>query len=232
MRPALSAIRSPRPHGPGPTPPTGADGTRRKAQDERGLTLLEVIVSLMLFSLMSTLLLGSQGAAAEAALDAQIERDIAFLLPFRLNAVALDPDEYDQDEMVGEFPATGVSSRLVDEEELFGTSYRGYTWKVERKEVIGAGSASTVRVAGNVAEMLFPEESNLGLPQDEEGQPTSSGDEDYDEVDTDAVDMMLFIRVTVYPPGYDPNEVPTQGRPGGPRSAWTAIILPKEEEEE
>lgn len=232
MRPALSAIRSPRPHGPGPTPPTGADGTRRKAQGERGLTLLEVIVSLMLFSLMSTLLLGSQGAAALAALDAQIERDIAFLLPFRLNAVALDPDEYDQDEMVGEFPATGVSSRLVDEEELFGTSYRGYTWKVERKEVIGAGSASTVRVAGNVAEMLFPEESNLGLPQDEEGQPTSSGDEDYDEVDTDAVDMMLFIRVTVYPPGYDPNEVPTQGGPGGPRSAWTAIILPKEEEEE
>ncbi len=230
MRPALRAIRSPRPHGPGPTPPTGADGTRRKAQSERGLTLLEVIVSLMLFSLMSTLLLGSQGAAAEAALDAQIERDIAFLLPFRLNAVALDPDEYNQEETVGEFPAAGVSSRLVDEEELFGTSYPGYTWKVERKEVIGAGSAGTVRVAGDVAEMLFPEESNLGVPTDEEGEPTV--DEDYNEVDTDAVDMMLFIRVTVYPPGYDPNEIPAQGRAGGPRSAWTAIILPKEEEEE
>ncbi len=232
MRPALRALRSPRsPHGPGPTPPTGAD-TRRKEQGERGLTLLEVIVSLMLFSLMSTLLLGSQGAAAEAALDAQIERDIAFLLPFRLNAVALDPDEYDQDETVGEFPATGVSSRLVDEEELFGTSYRGYKWKVERKEVIGAGSASTVRVAGDVAEMLFPEESNLGVPSDDEGESTANEDEDYDEVDTDAVDMMLFIRVTVYPPGYDPYDVPAEGRPGGPRSAWTAIILPKEEEEE
>jgi prepilin-type N-terminal cleavage/methylation domain-containing protein len=231
MRPALRAIRSPRPHGPGPTPPTGAD-TRRKEQGERGLTLLEVIVSLMLFSLMSTLLLGSQGAAAEAALDAQIERDIAFLLPFRLNAVALDPDEYDQDETVGEFPATGVSSRLVDEEELFGTSYPGYKWKVERKEVIGAGSSGTVRVAGDVAEMLFPEESNLGVPSDEEGQSAANEDEDYDEVDTDAVDMMLFIRVTVYPPGYDPYDVPAEGRPGGPRSAWTAIILPKEEEEE
>ena len=203
------------------------------ADGEAGLTLLEVIVSLMLFSLMSTLLLGSQGAAADSALDAQIERDIAFLLPFRLNAVALDPEEYDQDEIIGQFPAGGVSSRLIDEEELFGTTYEGYTWKVERKEVIGAGSSGTVQVGGNVAEMLFPEEAGLGLATDDEGQPSVDENEDYEEVDADAVDMMLFIKVTVYPPGYDPHDVPGENaRAGGPRSAWTAVILPKEEEEE
>ena len=208
------------------TPPAGANG-------EAGLTLLEVIVSLMLFSLMSTLLLGSQGAAADAALNAQIERDIAFLLPFRLNAVALDPEEYEQDEIIGQFPASGVSSRLIDEEELFGTSYEGYSWKVERKEVVGAGSSGTIQVGGNVTEMLFPEEAGLGLPPEEEDQPAAAESGDYEEVDADAVDMMLFIKVTVYPPGFDPNDMlEEEGRAGGPRSAWTAIILPKEETEE
>jgi len=40
------------------------------------------------------------------------------------------PEEY-EDGDTGRFPADGVSTRLVDEEEVFGTLYEGYTWELE-----------------------------------------------------------------------------------------------------
>ena len=41
---------------------------------------------------------------------------------------------------------------------------------------------------------------------------------------------MLLIRVTVYPPGYDPSADPDEVRLG-PRTSWSAIALADEEEE-
>ncbi|MFQ5843406.1 MAG: hypothetical protein ACE5JG_00285 [Planctomycetota bacterium] len=203
---------------------------------ERGITLLESVLALLLFVMMGMLLLNSQGDAAEAALDAEIARDIAFLLPFRLNLIALDPDDYQEDSEVGEFPAQGHSSRLVDEEEVFGDRFRGYTWRMEREEVVAGGAEGTVQVAdAGVRELLFPEEGGYaGDGEEAAAAPAEPEDGDYDEVDADSVDLMLFIRVTVYPPGFDPNRSVTAEEGGGigPRSAWTAVLIPKEEEEE
>ena len=49
-------------------------------------------------------------------------------------------------------------------------------------------------------------------------------------VGAEDVDRMLFIRVTIYPPGYDESTAEPEGETAAfvPRSAWTAIYLPPE----
>jgi prepilin-type N-terminal cleavage/methylation domain-containing protein len=192
---------------------------------ERGLTLLEVVIALMLFAMMSTLLLVGQGQAADSILRAKIERQMAELVSFRINMVALHLDDY-EDGDTGEFPASGASSRLVDEEELFTDErlYGGYTWLVEIEEAIGAGAGQAVRIEDSEPKgLLFSEEGGAAPEGEEEEEPN---------VEPDEVDRMLFIRVTVFPPGYeeaaDPEDEDTILRP---RSAWTAVYLPPEKEE-
>ena len=69
-------------------------------------------------------------------------------------------------------------------------------------------------------EPLFGEEGG-GAPAD--------GKEDAAVVQAEEIDRMLFIQVTVYPPGYDPAE--TEDDALQPRSAWTAVFFPPDEEE-
>jgi prepilin-type N-terminal cleavage/methylation domain-containing protein len=194
----------------------------RRNAASRGLTLLEVVIALLLFAMISVFLLSGQGRAADAVLRAQIEREVAELLSFRLAAVAMDWKEYEDGDS-GVFPHIGASERLVDEEEIFGDEFEGYTWDLEMIEVIGTGATGAVSVDDSeVKNLLFEEEGTAGETDEEE--PNVAAEE---------VDQMLFIRVTVYPPEYDPTvpveEVDVALRP---RSAWTAIYLPSDETEE
>ena len=188
---------------------------------QRGLTLLEVVIALLLFAMISVMLVSGHGRAADATLRAEIQREIAELATFRINMVALQPDEY-EDGDTGGFPAEGVSSRLVDEEEVFGSLYAGYTWEVEKLPTIGAGATGAVSIDGSEPRnLLFDEEGSAST--DEEEEP---------EVESGDVDTMLFIRVTVYPPGYEEMMEEDQDLAIRPRSVWTAIHLPEEEEDQ
>lgn len=200
-----------------------------RSSGETGLTLLEVVIAILLFALLCALLLSGQGEAADAAFRAQTERDLAYLLPERLKLVALDPDDY-KDGEEGGFPAHGKSTRLVDEEKVFGDRYAGYRWRLELIETVGAGASEPVRIEGrdDVAAPLFDEEGG-GAGAD--GSRLSERSSDVADVKPDEIDRMLFIRVTVFPPGYDPSV--TEEGPGVvlPKSAWTAIPRRPEPEE-
>lgn len=186
---------------------------------ERGLTLLEVVIALLIFAMMSVFLLSGHSQASAAVLQAEIERDMAELLSLRINLIALEYEEYENGD-TGAFPASGTSERLVKEEEIFGDRYAGYTWSVEIEETIGAGASGAVRVADSEPRsLLFAEEGIAAEDTQEEAR-----------VEADEVDRLLFIRVTVYPPGYE--EVPPEDEKQSAlrsRSAWTAIRLPLEE---
>lgn len=194
---------------------------RRKDRAVRGLTLMEVVIALMLFALISVMLVGSHDRAADATLRAGVQRDIAELVGFRINMVVLQPNDY-EDGDTGRFPDSGASTRLVDEEEIFGDRYAGYTWELEMVETIGAGATNTVSLGdGEPRNLLFEEEGG-------------SVDEGAEEAEAEAkdVDRMLFIRVTVYPPGYDQMVAEDEEAALKPRSAWTAIQLPGTGEED
>lgn len=183
----------------------------------RGFTLLEVVIAILLFAMMGVMLLGGHSKAARSLDRAQTARDMAELLGLRLNLVALQPEEY-QDGDRGEFPATGVSTRLVDEEEVFGDRYEGYTWEVNIYETIGAGAGGSVSVdGGDARNLLFEEEGG-----------TTGGGEEEEEVTAEQVDRMLFIRVTVFPPGFEEG-APLDELSLLPHSVWTAIPLTPEE---
>ena len=189
---------------------------------QRGLTLLEVVIALMLFAMISVFLLSGHAQASQATLRAQIDREMAELLSLRINLIALQHEEYEDGDS-GEFPHSGASDRLIDEEEVFGKRYRGYTWEVSMEEMIGTGATGPVTVDdGEQRNLLFAEE----------GTVAEGSDEDDVEVKGEEVDQMIFIRVTVYPPGYD-TSIPVEDQDAAqrPRSAWTAIHLPPEEEE-
>jgi len=188
---------------------------------QQGLTLLEVVIALLLFAMISVMLLSGQSSASEAAYRAQVARDVSELLAIRCNLVALDPDDYESGDS-GTFPATGKSTRILDEEKVFGDRYEGYTWEVQIEETIGSGATTTARVGGSdPRNLLFAEEGS---------SPDAPGGSDEAEVEPEEVDRLLLIQVTVFPPGYDPLDL---GREGAmrPRVVWTAIPLPEEEEE-
>ena len=185
----------------------------------RGLTLLEVVIALMLFSMISVFLLSGHSQAADSTLRAQIEREMAELLSFRLNMIALNHEDYEDGDS-GSFPHSGASDRLADEEEVFGDRYAGYIWEVEMSEAIGTGATGAVSVdESEPRNLLFVEEGGAGDPDEDEAQ-----------VGADEVDQMLFIRVTIYPPEYEPSQSLEETDAAlRPRSAWTAIHLPREE---
>jgi len=192
----------------------------------RGLTLLEVMIALMLFALMSTVLLSGQGTAAQSIEKAEVMRDMAELLGLRLNAVALQPDDY-EDGDTGEFPAVGQSTRIIDEEKLLGDRYAGYTWEVRISETVGSGAGGNVSIdGGDPLGSLFREE---GATADETGSTPAAEEEE--EIAADQVDRMLLIEVTVYPPNWD-EEDRDDPEAIQPRSAWTAVPLPAEPAEE
>jgi prepilin-type N-terminal cleavage/methylation domain-containing protein len=188
---------------------------------ERGLTLLEVVIALLLFALMAMFLLSGQARAADAILRARIEREMAELLRLRLDLAALEYEEYREGTSSGDFPSD-VSTRILDEDEALGDRFEGYRWEVTVSETIGAGAASTVEIeGGDTHELLFAEEGS-SVEEDEE---TTS-------VQAEEVDRMVFILVTVYPPRYD--ELTEEERADAgmqARSAWTAVHLPPEESE-
>ncbi|MHC4953742.1 MAG: hypothetical protein ACYTGZ_07615 [Planctomycetota bacterium] len=176
---------------------------------------------------MSTVLLTGQGTAARAVERAEVMRDMAELIGFRLNMVVLQPDEYEDGDR-GDFPASSKSTRLVDEEEIFGDRFEGYRWEVTIQETIGAGASGSVSIDGeDVRGALFDEEGGAAATDDEGG---IAGEDSEQDVEADAVDRMLLITVTVYPPGWDeadrddPDAIPA-------RTAWTAVHLPSEMDE-
>jgi len=201
----------------------------------RGLTLLEVVIALLLFALMSTVLLTGQGTAARAVERAEVMRDMAELLGFRLNMYVLQPDDYDDGDS-GEFPAAGKSTRLVDEDAIFGSRYVGYYWEMTIQETIGAGASGSVTVDGQATGgPLFGEEGGGGGggfgddPAAGTGTGTGVGTgvgtgTAEDDVQADAIDRMLLVTVTVYPPGWDESDR-NEKDVILPRSAWTAIHL-------
>ena len=188
---------------------------------ERGLTLLEVVIALLLFAMMAMFLLSGQARAADAILRARIEREMAELLRLRLDLAALEHEEYREGTTEGEFPSD-VSSRIVDEAEALGDRFEGYRWEVTITETIGAGAASTVEIEGGEShELLFTEEGSA-----------AEDDEDATSVQAEEVDRMIYILVTVYPPRYD--ELTEEERADAgmqARSAWTAVHLPPDESE-
>lgn len=178
------------------------------------------MIALMLFSLMSTILLTGQGTAARSIEKAEAMRDMAELLSFRLNMIVLQPKDY-EDGDTGTFPDSSKSSRLVDEEDVFGDRYPGYTWEVRISETIGAGSSGSVSIDGDEPmNSLFSEEGG-GAGAD----GTLGVDEE--DVEADQVDRMLLITVTVYPPNYDEADADDPDAIKA-RSVWTAIHLPEE----
>lgn len=186
---------------------------------ERGLTLLEVVIALMLFAMMALFLLSGHADAADAVLRAQVERETAELLRLRIDLISLEYEDYRDKTTEGEFPA-GVSTRILDEEEVLGTKFEGYRWEATITETIGAGAAGRTEIEGGDSyNLLFDEEG--GGSEDEEDGATTPAEE---------VDRMILIEVTVYPPGYD--EQSDDEGALKPRSAWTAIHLPAEETEE
>lgn len=188
---------------------------------ERGLTLLEVVIALLLFALMAMFLLSGQARAADAILRARIEREMAELLRLRLDLAALEYEEYREGTTEGDFPSD-VSSRILEEDEALGDRFEGYRWEVTISETIGAGAASTVEIeGGDTHDVLFAEE---GSTVEDEEETTS--------VQAEEVDRMVFILVTVYPPRYD--ELTEEERADAgmqARSAWTAVHLPPDESE-
>jgi len=190
---------------------------------ERGLTLLEVVIALLLFSLMAMFLLSGQARAADAVLRAQIEREMAELLRLRLDLAALEYEEYRDRATEGEFPSN-VSSRILDESDVLGDRFEGYRWEVTITETIGAGAASTVEIEGGEQhDLLFAEEGSTVA--EEEGEDASS-------VQAEEVDRMMYIHVTVYPPRYDELTEEEREEAGmRARSAWTAVHLPPDESE-
>lgn len=190
---------------------------------ERGLTLLEVVIALLLFSMMAMFLLSGQARSADAILRAQIEREMAELLRLRLDLAALEYEDYREGTTEGEFPAD-VSSRIIDEAEVLGDRFAGYRWEATITETIGAGAASTVEIeGGDQHELLFAEEGSSVA--EEEGEEATT-------VQAEEVDRMIFILVTVYPPRYDELSDEEREEAGmRPRSAWTAVHLPPEESE-
>ncbi|MHC4549681.1 MAG: PulJ/GspJ family protein [Planctomycetota bacterium] len=191
---------------------------------ERGLTLLEVVIALLLFALMAMFLLSGHARAADAVMRAQIEREMAELLRLRIDLVALEHEQYREGTTEGGFPAS-VSSRIVDEEEILGDLYADYRWEVTITETIGAGAAGRVEIEGGEShDLLFAEESSSASADED--------DEDGTVIQEEEVDRMLFIQVTVYPPRYDELTEEEREEEGlQPRSAWTAIHLPTEESE-
>jgi hypothetical protein len=183
-----------------------------------------VVIATLIFALMGVMLLGGHAKATRSLDRAQVARDMAELLGLRLNLVALQPEEYEDGDR-GEFPDTGKSTRIVDEEKIFGDRFSGYTWEVNLYETIGAGAGTSVRVeGGEPRNLLFAEEG---------GGTTEGGEaeaEEEPEVAADEVDRMLFIRVTIYPPGYEEGDE-AEEEALLPRSAWTAIHLPDTETE-
>lgn len=189
---------------------------------QSGLTLLEVVIALLLFAMIALFLLDGHARASDAVLRMQVEREMAELLRLRLDLAALEHEEYREGTTEGTFPAT-VSSRIVDEEKVLGDRFPGYRWEVTITPMLGAGNTTgTVEVQDDrTYEPLFGEEGGTAA--------TTDGEEDAAMVQTEDIDRMLFIQVTVYPPGYDPSE--TEGDALQPRSAWTAVFFPPDEEE-
>jgi prepilin-type N-terminal cleavage/methylation domain-containing protein len=189
---------------------------------ERGLTLLEVVIALLLFAMMAMFLLSGQARAADAILRARIEREMAELLRLRLDLAALEYEEYREGTTEGDFPSD-VSSRVLDESEVLGDRFEGYRWEVTISETIGAGASSTVELdGGDTHDLLFAEE----------GTSVEDGDEEATSVQAEEVDRMVFILVTVYPPRYD--ELTEEERADAgmqARSAWTAVHRPPDESE-
>lgn len=196
-----------------------AGRVRRTA--ESGLTLLEVVIALLLFSLMTMFLLSGHARAADAVMRAEIERDMAELLRLRIDLVALEHEEYRSGSGEGEFPAN-VSTRIVDEEKILGDRFAAYRWEVIITETIGAGATGTVEVEGGESHnLLFAEE----------GSAAEDADVEDATVQPEEVDKMIFIQVTVYPPRWaEMSEEERQGEVR-PRTAWTAVHLPPEEGE-
>ena len=189
-----------------------------------GLTLLEVVLALLLFSLIGMFMLSGQADATDAVTQAEVERDMAELLRLRLDMVALEYAKYRDGTDAGNFPAN-VSTAIFDESKELDDRYEGYRWELEIKEVVGAGAEGSVEIeGGDVYDVLFSEEGT--------GSDTDDPTEGAEMRQPSEVDLMLFIRVTVYPPGYDDSTQEEQARALRPRSAWTAIYLPPEEDED
>jgi prepilin-type N-terminal cleavage/methylation domain-containing protein len=190
---------------------------------ERGLTLLEVVIALLLFSLMAMFLLSGQARAADSILRARIEREMAELLRLRLDLAALEYDEYREGTTEGDFPSD-VSSRILEEDEVLGDRFEGYRWEVTITETIGAGATNTVEVeGGDQHDLLFAEEGTATEDQDDDETTTVQAEE---------VDRMVFILVTVYPPRYDELTEEEREEAGmRARSAWTAVHRPPDEGE-
>jgi hypothetical protein len=154
----------------------------------------------------------------------EMERDMAELLRLRLDLAALEYDDYREGKTEGSFPAN-VSTRILDEEKVLGDRFPGYRWEVTITPMLGAGAAGQVEVAGDRKyDPLFAEEGGAA--------PSSKGEKvDADVVQPEDIDRMLFVQVTVYPPGYDAHALASeQEGVAQPRSAWTAIYLPPDDE--
>ena len=187
--------------------------------NERGLTLLEVVIALLLFAMMSVFLLSGHARATDAILRAQIEREMAELLRLRLDLATLEREQYSDGTSEGEFPSTD-SKRILDEEEVLGDRFAGYRWEVTVTETLGAGAQGSVEVEGGEKyEPLFSEEG---------GTTDGESEDDGQLVQPEDVDRMLYIHVTVYPPGYDETSDEDRDLALRPRSAWTAIHIPPE----
>lgn len=186
---------------------------------QAGLTLLEVVIALLLFAMIAIFLLEGHARASDAVLRMEVEREMAELLRLRLDLAALETDEYREGTTEGAFPGT-VSTRIIDEEKVLGDRFPGYRWEVTITPMLGASNTSgTVEVQDDQTyEPLFPEEG--GVAGDEE--------ESASVVQAEEIDRMLFIQVTVYPPGYDAGN--TDEDTLVPRSAWTAVYLPPDRE--
>lgn len=191
------------------------------AGSQRGLTLLEVVIALLLFSVMALFLLSGHARASDAVLRAQVEREMAELLRLRIDLAALEYDEYRDRTTEGTFPGR-VSTRILDEEKVLGDYFAGYRWEVVITETIGAGASGQVQIqGGDTVGLLFEEEGGATAGEDDEGEAKEPGE----------VDRMLFIQVTVYPPGYDEASPEEREEAMRPRSAWTAVYLPPEQQE-
>jgi prepilin-type N-terminal cleavage/methylation domain-containing protein len=200
------------------SPPRPPSSRRR----ERGLTLLEVVIALLLFAMIALFLLEGHSAEADKVLRMQVERDMAELLRLRLDLAALEHEEYREGMTEGLFPAH-VSSRIVDEEKVLGARYPGYRWEVTITAALGAGASGKVEVQDDrTYEPLFGEEGSVAAGAGDEEEEASV-------MQAEDIDRMLLIQVTVYPPGYNPSETSELGLK--PRSAWTAVYLPPDEAE-
>jgi hypothetical protein len=177
------------------------------------------VIALLLFAMIAIFLLEGHARAADAVLRMEVEREMAELLRLRLDLAALETDEYREGTTEGTFPAS-VSSRIVDEEKVLGDRFPGYRWSVTITPMLGASNTSGAAEVQDdrTYEPLFTEE----------GGTVTEGEEDSASVvQAEDIDRMLFIQVTVYPPGYDPVE--TEDEALQPRSAWTAVFLPPDE---